>query len=77
MKAEFRTDCPSYPIELSSTTGTYGLSIEDAKVLALELDRAIAQAEAVRDFARELLAMFEDHYSDDIWEKLRKEYADC
>lgn len=49
MKAEFRMDCPSYPIGLSSITGNYGLSIEDAKALAIELDRAIAQAEAVRD----------------------------
>lgn len=77
MKAEFRMNCPSYPIGLSSITGNYGLSIEDARALAIELDRAIAQAEAVRDFARELLAMTEDHPSDDIWEMLREEYADC
>lgn len=77
MKAEFRVSCPSYPIGLSSTTGNYGLSLEDARALAIELDRAIAQAEAVRDFARELLAMSEDHYPHDIWEKLREEYADC
>lgn len=66
MKAEFRVNCPSYPIGLSFTTGNYGLSLEDAKELAVELDKAIAQAEAVRDFARELLAMAEDHPSDDI-----------
>lgn len=74
MKAEFRINCPSYPIGLSSTTGNYGLSIEDAKELAVELDRVIAQAEAVRDFAREILAMTEDHPSDDIWEMLREDY---
>lgn len=74
MKAEFRLNCPSYPIGLSSTTGNYGLSIEDAKELAVELDKAIAQAEAVRDFARELLAMTEDHPSRDIWKMLREEY---
>lgn len=50
------------------------MSIEDARALAIELDRAIAQAEAVRDFARELLAMTEDHPSDDMWEMLREEY---
>ena len=76
MKAEFERGNHS-PIVLRFTTGTYGLSIEDAKALAIELDKAIAQAEAVRDFARELLAMSEDHYPHDIWEKLRKEYADC
>lgn len=76
MKAEFERGNRS-PIVLRFTTGTYGLSIEDARALAIELDKAIAQAEAVRDFARDLLAMTEDHPSDDIWEMLRKEYADC
>lgn len=76
MKAEFERDARS-PIVLRFTTGTYGLSIEDAKELAVELDKAIAQAEAVRDFAQRLLAMADEYLFDEIWEKLRKEYADC
>lgn len=74
MKVEFERDF-RFPIVLRPVSGgTWEFSIEDAKELAVELDKAIAQAEAVRDFARELLAMTEDHPSDDIWEMLRKEY---
>lgn len=69
-------DCPSYLIELSSTTGTYRLSIEDAKALAIELDKATAQAEAVRDFAQDLIDMSEHHSSEFVLNSLKGKYTD-